>query len=534
MNPVDHLAMLPILLPLVAAALMLPLGEPRRPLKVALNLASTLALVAVAVALAMRAATGSVEVYRLGDWPAPFAIVLVVDRLAAIMLLATSVLAFCSLLFSLARWHRVGVHFHPLFQFLLMGLNGAFLTGDLFNLFVFFEVLLVASYGLAMHGSGSRRVQVGLHYIAVNLAASLLFLLGVSLIYGVAGTLNMADLALRVPTIPAADRPLLEAGAALLGTAFLTKAAAWPLGFWLEDTYAAASAPVAALFAMMSKLGVYAIARVWLLLFGVAAGPSAGLGADWLLAAGIATLVFGMLGVLAAQEMARLAANSVLVSSGLLIAMIAVGDAQVIGAAFYYLVVSTFTLGAFFLLVELADRGRHAAADILAVTREAFGEDEDETDDDEIGVAIPAAVALLGLAFLGCALLLAGLPPLAGFVGKFMLLDALFTALTPASGDAAPVAWVLLALLLLSSFATLIAMSRAGLNRFWAPLEARVPRVRIIEMMPVALLLAACAGLTVAAGPALDYAAAAARALTAPQAYVEGVLPPATASEAAP
>src|SRR5690606_21930944 len=158
--------------------------ESRRPLKVALNLASTLALVAVATALALRAGSGAVEVYRLGDWPAPVAIVLVVDRLAALMLLATAELGFCSLLFSLARWHRVGVHFHPLFQFLLMGLSGAFLTGDLFNLFVFFEVLLVASYGLALHGSGSRRVQAGMHYIAVNLAASLLFLLGVALIYG--------------------------------------------------------------------------------------------------------------------------------------------------------------------------------------------------------------------------------------------------------------------------------------------------------------------------------------------------------------
>ena len=114
-------------------------------------------------------------VYRLGNWPVPFSIVLVIDRLSALMVLLTSILAAAALVFSLARWHQVGAHFHPLFQFLLMGVNGAFLTGDLFNLFVFFEVLLAASYGLALHGSGSARVKAGLHYIAVNLVASLLF-----------------------------------------------------------------------------------------------------------------------------------------------------------------------------------------------------------------------------------------------------------------------------------------------------------------------------------------------------------------------
>ncbi|MCK9537944.1 monovalent cation/H+ antiporter subunit D [Dokdonella sp.] len=525
MSAWEHLAILPILLPLAAGASMLPLGDSRRTLKIILNLLATLALLGSAWMLAGQAATGTVEVYRLGAWPAPFGIVLVVDRLSALMLLVTAVLALAALLFSLARWHRVGVHFHPLFQFLLMGLNGAFLTGDLFNLFVFFEVLLVASYGLALHGSGNRRVQAGLHYIAVNLAASLLLLLGVSLIYGVTGTLNMADLAPRLATLASTDRALFQSGAALLGTAFLVKAAAWPLGFWLEDTYAAAAAPVAAVFAIMSKVGVYAIARLWLLLAGN------DFGADWLLAIGIATLFVGMLGVLAAQELARLAASCVLVSSGTLLAMIATGNAAVIGAALYYLVVSTLALGAFFLLVELAERGRSAAADILAVTREAYGE-EDDDEDEEIGVAIPATMALLGLAFVGCALLLVGLPPLAGFIAKFALLDALFGALGTHAGVSPGLAWLLLALLLVSSLATLIALTRAGLHRFWAPLAPAVPRVRVIEMAPVALLLLACAALTVWAGPALRYLDATAAALHAPQTYIEAVL--GTPAEATP
>src|SRR5690606_8745120 len=126
---------------------------------------------------------------------------------------------------------RASVHFHPLLQLQLMGLNGAFLTADLFNLFVFFEVLLAASYGLLLHGGGSTRVRAGLHYIAINLLASLLFLIGVALLYGVTGTLNMADMAQKLPHVPAGDRGLLHAGAALLGVAFLAKAALWPLNF---------------------------------------------------------------------------------------------------------------------------------------------------------------------------------------------------------------------------------------------------------------------------------------------------------------
>ena len=147
-----------------------------------------------------------------------------------------------------------------------MGLNGAFLTGDLFNLFVFFEVLLASSYGLLLHGSGPARVKAGLHYIVVNLIASLLFLIGVSMIYGMTGTLNMADLPQRIAMLAPEDRALFEAGAAILGVAFLIKAAIWPLNFWLPSAYAAAGAPVGAVFSLMTKVGVYAVLRVGTLL----------------------------------------------------------------------------------------------------------------------------------------------------------------------------------------------------------------------------------------------------------------------------
>ena len=525
-----HLVIVPILLPLLAGALMLLFDGRSRNVKAAINLWAAVSSVAVAIALLRVAgAGGGPGVYLLGNWPAPFGIVLVLDRLSALMLLLTSILAVASLVFSLARWHRAGVHFHPLFQFLLMGLNGAFLTGDLFNLFVFFEVSLAASYGLVLHGSGIARVKAGLHYVAVNLANSSLFLIGAGLIYGAAGTLNMADLALGVAEVGPEDRMLLEAGGALLEVAFLVKAGMWPLGFWLPTAYTAASPPAAAIFAIMTKLAVYVLLRLWLLWFGDAAGGSAGFGGSWLLYGGLATITFGMIGVLAAQEMARIAAYSVLVSSGTLLAAIGTDQIAVTAGALYYLVSSTLALCAFFLLIELVERGREFGADMLAVTSEAFGEPEDsEPEDDEVGLPVPVTMGLLGVCFLGCAVLLAGLPPLSGFVAKFSLLAGLVSFAGP--GGAAEgtgvdgASWAFVALLMLSGLAVLIAMTRAGIHSFWSPIEREVPKINVVEMAPIAGLLLLCVTLTVQAGPVMDYMETTARALHDPVRYVDGVL----------
>jgi multicomponent K+:H+ antiporter subunit D len=515
-----HLVMMPIVIPLVAGAITLVLDERRLGLRAAISLGAALLLVQTSVALVWQADETFASVYRLGGWPAPFGIVLVVDRVSAILVLLTSVLGLASLVFSLARWQRAGPRFHSLVQFLLMGVNGAFLTGDLFNLFVFFEVLLAASYGLALHGSGEVRVRASLHYIVVNLAASLLFLIGASLIYGATGTLNMADLALRWREAAPPDRALFEAGAAILGVAFLVKAAMWPLCFWLPGAYAAASPPAAALFAVLTKVGIYAVLRTGLLFAGEAqAAPSTG--TPWLAYGGMATIVFGALGVLASQDLGRLASCSVLVSSGTLLAAIAIGSTPLTGAALYYLVVSTLALSALFLLVELVDRGRGPGADMLAVTAEAFGADIGEGEELEVGRTIPAATAVLGLSFGACAVMLAGLPPLAGFVGKFAMLDALLKA------DPVPIAsWAMVALLVGSGFATIVGMARAGVRRFWASPNRTAPRVRLIEITPVLLLLTLCAALTVGAGALISYLDAGARALHRPGGYVDRVLAP--------
>jgi multicomponent K+:H+ antiporter subunit D len=519
----NHLIVAPVVLPLLAAAVMLALGgERHRSINAVLNVVTALALIAISATLLCKAdaAPGGIwNVYRLGDWPVPFAIVLVLDRLSALMLLLTSLLGTAAAVFSLARWHRAGVHFHPLLQFLLMGLNGAFLTGDLFNLFVFFEVLLAASYGLVLYGSGSVRVMTGMQYIAINLVASLLFLVGVSLIYGVTGTLNMADLAARIAALPAGDRALLEAGAGILAVAFLVKAGMWPLCFWLPGTYAAVPAPVGAIFAILTKVGVYVLLRLWLLLLGAGAGAPAHFGGELLFAGGMATIVFGAIGTLASQDMSRLAACSVLVSSGTVLAALGLAQTGVTGGALFYLISSTLGLGAFFLLIELIERGREPGADVLAVTRELYGEEDESESEDEAGIAIPATIALLGLAFIGCAVVIAGLPPLSGFVAKFAMLSA---ALQP--NTAVPVhSWVFLVILILSGLAALIAMTRAGIRVFWVS-EREAPRVRLVEMAPVAVLLLLCVLQTVQAGPVMRFMQATAQSLHTPHDYMRGVL----------
>ncbi|POH31160.1 MULTISPECIES: monovalent cation/H+ antiporter subunit D [Sinorhizobium] len=525
-----HLLILPILLPLAVAAMLIPIDERERTLKGAIGFASTLVVFIVTMILMRLAAAGEgslpgAGVYQLGNWPAPFGIVLVLDRLSALMLCLASGLALAAQAYSMARWHTAGHHFHSLFQLLVAGLNGAFLTGDLFNLFVFFEMMLAASYGLLLHGSGPLRVKAGLHYVAINLAASSLFLIGVSLIYGTTGTLNMADLATKLATLAPESRRLVETGAAVLGVAFVVKAGMWPLSFWLPAAYAAATPPVAAVFAILTKVGIYVILRLHMLVFGTAAGASAGFGQDWLLTGGMLTIAFGTIGVLASQAMGRLAAYSVLVSSGTLLAAIGLGRPEMLAGALLYLVSSTLTIAAFFLLIELVERGRDAGADVLAVTMEAYGDFDENEEEEEVGVAIPGTMAILGLCFCLCAILLSGLPPLSGFIAKFALLRGLFNV--PEANQAIAISaadWIYVALLILSGLAAMIALNRVGIRTFWASIEGTIPRVVVIEITPVAILLAACVFLSFQAGPAMRYMQATADDLLAPLVHSERVL----------
>ncbi|CAN5703737.1 monovalent cation/H+ antiporter subunit D [soil metagenome] len=542
-----HLMMLPILLPMLTAALMLLLGEKRRPWKALVNVASTLIGLGVAIALLRQAdaapGAGATFVYLAGNWQAPYGITLAVDRLSALMLVLAGIVSVASVLFAVARWDRAGVHFHPLFQIQLMGLNGAFLTADLFNLFVFFEVLLAASYGLLLHGSGRERVLAGLHYIAINLVASSLFLVGAALVYGVTGTLNLADLATRIAAIPPADRGLLHAGAAVLGIAFLTKAAMWPLGFWLVPAYSAAIAPVSALFAIMTKVGIYVVLRLWMLLFPSTAGVSAHFGGEWIVYGGLATLAFGAVGMLASHTVPRLASYSLVVSSGLLLASLGFGDSAVTGGTLYYLLSSTLGVSALFMLAELITRARlpagvtvvqeekHLAFPVESFEPMVVTATEVDGDPALIGKAIPAAWAFLGLSFIACTLLITGMPPLSGFVGKFAVLSTLLASSIPDVSNTAgavttmgPARWVFFGLVIVSGLASLLGLLRVGIRYFWGPQEGPPPRLRVIECGPIAALLLVCIVLTVAAAPVMRYTQAAAAALNQPSQYIDAVL----------
>ncbi|MHB1224207.1 MAG: monovalent cation/H+ antiporter subunit D, partial [Gemmatimonadaceae bacterium] len=435
-----HLLAVPIALPIAAGMILLLLGRRSIALQRAVGLTATAIGLAVAVGLATTAAGGDYTVYRLGDWPAPAAIVLVLDRLSALMVLLTAIVAVGSLAYACLGTDRKGAHFHALFQLQLAGLNGAFLTGDLFNLFVFFEVLLIASYCLLLHGGGAARLRAGLHYVTLNLAGSALFLIAVGLLYAVTGALNMADLSVRVAQVAPADAALVRAAGLLLFVVFALKAAVLPLYFWLPKSYAAATGPVAALFALMTKVGVYALLRVSTLVFGPLAGPAADLALPWLLPVALATQAAGVLGALAARDLRRLQAYLLVTSVGLMLGGIGLYSEQGVAAALYYLAHSTLITAALFLLVDLIARQRGATGPRL-----------------RSAVAVSQPALLGGLFFVG-SMAVVGLPPLSGFLGKALVLAA-----TPLDGRGI---W-LWAVTLTAGLLSLVACSRAGSIVFW-------------------------------------------------------------------
>jgi len=523
----QHLIILPILLPLLIGSSLLFFDERNRTIKTTLSLMSAGLLVVIAAGLMVQAkeVAPAAQLYRLGNWPAPFAIVLVLDRLSGLMVVLSSCLGLAALIFAQAGTVRAGPHFHSMMQFLLAGINGAFLTGDLFNLFVFFEVMLSASYALALHGTGLMRVRAGLHYVAINLLASAFFLIGAALIYGVTGTLNMADIAVKLAQIPADDLILFEAGAAILGLAFLVKAGMWPLNFWLPATYSAAHAPIGAIFAILSKVGLYVILRLSLLVFGAKGSVLQGFGNDLLFYGGLVTIGFGIIGVLSAQAFGRLGAYCVIISSGTILTAIGTGNPALTGVVVFYLLCSTLALGAFFLLVELIERAQDTAANVLAVTMEVYG-DEEEEEEDEVGLYLPATLAILGACFGIAALLIIGMPPFAGFLAKFMLVSGIFNPQGLAYNNYSPDVsdWLFVLMIILSGLAVLIAMSRAGIRTFWGSLEGNVPKVMVIEIIPIVALLSLCLLLTVIAGPTMRTLDSLGRNLHQPMDYINSVL----------
>jgi len=496
MNP---LLIAPVILPAMLAPLIVLALRGSLPQQRAVSMLGTLALWLIAVRLVLAADLGGVEVYLLGNWPAPFGIVLVLDRLSALMLLVTATLALLTGLYAIASgWDARGRHFHALFQFQLMGLNGAFLTGDVFNLFVFFEVLLIASYGLMVHSGGAPRLRAGVQYMVINLVGSTLFLFALGTLYAVTGTLNMADLAERVSVMPAGDVALLRVGAVLLLAVFAIKAALVPLHFWLPGTYAHAPAPVAALFAVMTKVGAYAILRIFTLIFSPDAAASAGIG-GWVLPAALLTLGLGTAASLGATTLPRLAAFATVGSMGTLLIAIGQFTPQTTAAGLYYLVHSTFAAASLFLIADLIAARRGSLALVP-------------------GPAI-ASQGVIGTLFAVAAIGISGMPPLAGFVGKLLILDA---------SRGAALVWLIWAVVLVTSLLSVLAFARAGSVLFWdtsAPAadQTAYPGLPIpIAAAPLALMLL----LSVLAAPAMHYMERTAADLHAPAAYIDAVLGP--------
>ncbi|ACO78164.1 putative monovalent cation/H+ antiporter subunit D [Azotobacter vinelandii CA] len=489
-----HAPILPILLPLFAGSLLLLGHRLGHGIQRRLSLAATWALLPLAVWALLLASDGRLRIYALGDWPAPFGIVLLLDRLSALMLLVTALLAGFALLYAVRGDDLRGPNFHALFQFQLVGINGAFLTADLFNLFVFFEILLIASYALLLHGNGAARVRAGLHYVLPNLLGSAFFLIGIGILYGLTGTLNMADLARRVAGADAGQAPLLATAGYLLLVVFGLKGAILPLHFWLPRAYAAATAPVAALFAIMTKVGLYAILRVFGLIFGAQAGPLAGLAQPWLWTLAVATLAAGVFGVLAARDLQVQLAYLVIVSVGTLLLGLAPGSLEGYAAALYYLLHSTLVAGGLFLLADLVARQRGELGGAL-----------------QRGPNLHQPGLLGGLFFFG-AISVAGLPPLSGFLGKLMLLRAVPV------GIAALAIWTVV---LCGGLGLLIALGRSGSTLFWrgsgAPSGEPADGVRLLAC---AGLLSGSLLLTMAAAPVQAYVRETARQLLDPAAYL--------------
>lgn len=507
----SHWIILPVLLPALLAPIIGFVMRHDIGLARIASVAGAALLVAISIGLTVTALSGETQVYALGDWPAPFGIVLVLDRLSSLLVLLTSVLGLLVLIHAIATgWDARGRHFHALFQFQLMGISGAFLTGDIFNLFVFFEVLLIASYGLMIHGGGKDRMRAGLQYVVINLAGSTLFLFALGVLYSSTGTLNMADIALRLQEADPAEAALIRVAAMLLMIVFAVKAALFPVQFWLPATYANAPAPVAALFAIMTKVGAYAIIRVHTVSFGPGIEATQDIAGTWLFPAALVTIAIGALGVLGARQLLPLIAFSVVGSMGTLMIAVAALTPQAMAAALYYLVHSTLAAAALFLLADLvlARRDGQALAPRMAMTQ----------------------TGLLAALFFGGAIAMTGMPPLSGFLGKLLVLDAL-----RAPGQ---IGWAWSAILA-GSLVTIVGFVRAGSDVFWKTRPAEAPgpaepsgdaaptqRLTVAELAPVMVILGLMAGLAAFAGPAMTFADDATAQLFDRDGYIAAVLGP--------
>ncbi|WP_345771135.1 Na+/H+ antiporter subunit D [Geodermatophilus normandii] len=435
---IEVLAPLPVLLPLLGAAgALLVSGHPT--FQRTLSTVVLTAVLAVSVALLFIADAEGASAVSVGGWQVPLGIVLVVDRLSALMLVVASTVALGVLVFAVGQGAADGSEetplsiFHPTFLVLVAGVSNAFLAGDLFNLYVGFEILLMASYVLLTLGGTAARIRGGITYIIVSLTSSLLFLAAIGLVYAATGTVNLAQLAVRLGELPEGTQVLLQS---MLLVAFGIKAAVFPLSAWLPDSYPTAPAPVTAVFAgLLTKVGVYALIRTQTLLF-----PGGALDAVLMWAA-LATMVVGILGAVAQSDLRRMLSFTLVSHIGYMVFGIALGTAAGLAGAVFYVTHHIAIQTTLFLVAGLVERqGGTTAVDRLG--------------------GLARRSPLLAVLFFVPAMNLAGIPPLSGFIGKLGLLEA-----GVAHGGAA--AYTLVAGGVVTSLLTLLAVGRVWTRAFW-------------------------------------------------------------------
>jgi len=495
----DHWMVLPVIIPILTAMVCLLFGTGNRDLKRIIGFVGLIATAGVAAYMVSVAHTGQIVTYSLGNWDMPFGIVFVLDRLSGAMVLLTSILACFAYWYAITGTDERSGYFHFVFMMQITGVNGAFLTGDMFNLFVFFEILLLSAYILVIYGGGPARTRTGMQYVLLNLVGSSIFLIGVGILYGILGTLNMADMAVKIAEVPVEDAAILRAGGYLLVLVFCIKAALFPVYFWLPNSYAAAAAPVAAVFSIMTKVGVYTVLRSTTLVFGADRGVATDMMEPYLQPIALITLILGVTGALGARKLRTMTAYLVIASVGTILAGIGMYTAEGISASIYYMMHSTLIMAALFLVADMVVQQRGDYRDTLSP-----------------GPAVREPL-LIGMLFFLTIIAVAGLPPVSGFIGKLLLLKA---------AASTPTHFAFWAVVLTTSFFTLIAVSRAGSMLFWkteAPLETRYTTVKM-KALPVVGLLLCILALTVFAGPFVAYFDAATAQLLNPADYISAVL----------
>ncbi|AXO62612.1 Na+/H+ antiporter subunit D [Pseudomonas sp. phDV1] len=482
----------PILIPLCSLLLAIILRRHLLAVRV-LSLTGAVLLLAVGLMLVWQAAQGVVLSGQVGGWQAPFGISLVIDRLSAVMIAISALVALVTLLYGVAKDNdsTIGRDFHLFIQGLLTGICGAFITADIFNLYVWFEVLLIASFALMALGGGSRRLAGSMTYVALNLFATLIFLLSAGLVYGASGTLNMGELAMimRSGEAPPGVTPALL----LMLLSFAIKAALFPVFGWLPATYHVALTAVSAMFAgLLTKVGVYALIRLVTLLW-----PEHGLPHQLLLWVACATMLVGVLGAAAQTEVRRILSFHIVSQVGYMILGLALATPLALAGAVFYLIHHIVVKANLFFIGGLAARicGSERLADMGGLYKR---------------------MPWLALLFAIPALSLAGIPPLSGFWAKFLLVKA--------SLDAA--AWWAAGIALLTGVFTLLSMNKIWNEAFLKPHPRGEEALQTVTGIRAAWLgMSALALLTVliglGAGPLIDYAVAAAAQLADPQAYLQ-------------